>query len=154
MIEQRETRWLTNYLLDDDEALAQQLVQNERACVQLLLWTFEKVLRPYNGAPAIILLYRRWLADDAPTSEEWTAATAVGSADAKRYLAENRSLHSAPEVPASWAVGSALKLVGALQSAAFADLAASKATTEVELDAAVVAYRTACIAKVRELVAN
>lgn len=122
VIEQRETKWLTTYLLVGETALVEQLVANERACVGLLLWTFETVLQAYNGAPAIILLYRRWLSGDAPSTEEWEHAAAVGAADSKRHLAEGRRAPYEPEVPAAWAVASPHHLVGALQAAALVDL--------------------------------
>jgi hypothetical protein len=151
MIEQRETKWLTTYLLVGETALVEQLVANERACVGLLLWTFETVLQAYNGAPAIILLYRRWLSGDAPSTEEWEHAAAVGAADSKRHLAEGRR---APEVPAAWAVASPHHLVGALQAAALVDLFAAHAKTEAEMDAVTDAHRAAALAKVQELLAS
>lgn len=154
MIEQRETKWLTTYLLVDETALAQQLVANERACVQLLLWTFETVLRPYNGAAAIIMLYRRWLDGDEPTSDEWTRAAAVGAADSRKNLRASHPPFSAPDIPAAWAISSPHHFTGALQAAAQTSLCAARGKTEAAMDAAVDAHRAASLAKVRELLAS
>jgi hypothetical protein len=155
VIEQRDTKWLTTYLLIGETALTEQLVANERACVQLLLWTFEKMLRPYNGAATIILLYRRWLDGDEPTAEEWSRAAAVGAADSKRHLAA-QTWAWVPERSAAWAVASPHMLIGALQAAALTNLSfrAGDAKTVAEMDAVSDAHCKANIDKVRELLAS